>query len=166
MSNEQNDQDKPNNNPNYKSRRVLQEENDQLKTGLEALMARMSALEVSRGTLTVDGIVEALKQERESALSAKLQRELDDARAQIEHLKRPETPTSGVHYSGWVQAKEDCWFPVGGVRKGPHDGIPGEVFEVDMPDYWPGCPFTPVLVKGQDSTGQYITAPHPDFKSH
>jgi hypothetical protein len=160
-------QEKPNNNPNYKSRRVLQEENDQLKAGLDALMARMAALESApRGTVTVDGLVDALKADRESANSARLQRELDETRAQLEDLKRPQTPTSGVPYSGWVQAKEDCWFPLGGYRKGPKEGQPGEIFQVDMPDYWPGCPFTPIIVKGQDADGRYITAPHPDFQSH
>lgn len=155
------------NNPNYKSRKVLQEENDSLKANFAALMARIEALESApRGATSVDDLVSALATDRENANSARLQRELNETRAQLQDLRRPTTPTEGMPYKGWVQAKEDCWFPVGGVRKGPHDGAPGEIFEVDMPDYWPGCPFTPIIVKGKDTSGQFITAPHPDFLSH
>jgi hypothetical protein len=162
-------QDPQPNTPGYKSRRMLQAENDELKTGLAALMERVNALESkpSGGTVTVDGLVAALKQDRESALSARLQQELDAARAQIEDLQRPATPTSpGIPYTGWVQATEDCWFPVGGYRKGPSAEGPGEFFEISMPDYWPGCPFKPMKLEKVNADGSRVFVPHPDFASH
>src|SRR5271154_1919632 len=121
-----------NNNPNYETRRQLQEKLLAEQAKYAALESRLAALE----TRPNQDIKTAIREDREEARSAALERELKAAYDQIEHLNRPQTPTGpGVHYKGWVQAKEDCWFPVGGVRHGPKDGgIPGEVFEVDMPD--------------------------------
>jgi len=153
--------------PGYKTRAMLQEELDAKNAAFADLMARVEALEAKPAVVTsVDAIVEALKQDRETVLSARLQRELDEANRQIEHLQRPQSPTEGIPYSGYVQAKEDCWFPDQGYRRGPKDGEPGEVFQITMPDYWPGCPFTPVEIIGRDPSGRYVVKPHPDFASH
>jgi hypothetical protein len=161
-------QDPQPNTPGYKSRKMLAAENEDLKSGLAALMSRIEALESKPAEgVTVDGLVAALKQDREAALSSRLQQELDAARAQIEDLRRPATPTvPGVPYSGWVQAKEDCWFPVGGYKKGPSAEGPGEFFEISMPDYWPGCPFTPMKLEKVNQDGSRVFVPHPDFASH
>ena len=112
-----------------------------------------------------------MRSDREEVLSAKLQRELDEAKKQIEHLQRPETPTSGIPYAGYVQAREDVWDgkQIWFGPNSPYTKRPGrgDVFYIEMPDYWPGCPFTPVIVTGRDpTTGQEIVAPHPDFQSH
>jgi hypothetical protein len=147
------------------TRKQLQEQLDAERVRNDAIMARLEALESSKGG-TVDDLVKALREDRESAKSAALQKELNDAYAQIDHLKLPQTPTGpGIHYKGWVQAKEDSW-DMTGYHFGPKEGKPGEVFQVDMPDYWPGCPFTPVIIKGTREDGLPITAPHPDFLSH
>lgn len=175
MSNDQNESPSQNDpgTPGYKSRKMLATENEELKTGLAALMARIEALE-SRpvDTAVSDQILSALRQDREEVLSAKLQRELDDARRQIQDLQLQETPTTGVPYKGPVQARADCWDPVNGYKHGPQSPYAarpgyGDVFYVDMPDYWPGCPFVPVIIKGVDpGTGLHIVEPHPDFASH
>ena len=159
--------EKPNNNPTYKSRAVLQAENDELKAGMAAIMDRLAALEANKPASEplVDQIVTALKQDREVTNSARLERELKDAYAQIEHLQRPATPTAGVPYSGWAQAKEDLWDGKL-IRKGPSENGPGEYFQISLPDYWPGCPFTPVVLKQQNPDGSLVFAPHPDFSSH
>ncbi len=120
----------------------------------------------------VDQIVAALRQDREEVLSAKLQRELTEARQQIQDLQLQETPTTGVPYKGPVQARADCWDPVNGLKFGPDSPNAarkgyGDVFNIDMQDYWPGCPFVPVIIKGVDpGTGLLIVEPHPDFASH
>ncbi len=142
----------------YKSRKMLQEELDAKNVQFSELMARIAALESKPDMAT------ALKEDREAALSAKLQRELDEARAQIEHLKRPNSPSSGVPYSGWAQAKEDLWDGKL-IRRGPSAEGPGEYFEISLPDYWPGCPFTPVIRHTNKDGSAYFT-PHPDFASH
>jgi len=146
------------------TRKQLLEQLDAERARNDAMEARMAKLEAAK-PLSTDDIVSALREEREASRSASLQRELDEAYKQIDHLKRPETPTSGTPYKGWVQAKEDSW-DMTGYHWGPKEGKPGEVFRVDMPDYWPGCPFTPVLITGTREDGQPITAPHPDFQSH
>lgn len=149
--------------PGYKSRRILADELARSQAGYAGLLARLEALEAAKSDPTA-AMVEALRQERETVLSARLQRELDEAKKQIEHLKRPETPSNGVPYSGWVQAKEDLWDGRL-IRKGPSSEGPGEYFEISLPDYWPGCPFTPV-VRHQAQDGSAYFTPHPDFKSH
>jgi hypothetical protein len=156
------------NTPGYKSRRMLAAENDELKATLVTLAARLDAIEAKpSATVTVDGLVAALKEDRENALSARLQRELDETRAQLADLRLPQTPTvPGVPYTGWVQATADCWFPMQGYRKGPSQDGPGEYFEISMPDYWPGCPFTPVKLEKVNSDGSRVFVPHPDFASH
>lgn len=156
-----------NNNPNYKTRRQLQEELLASETKFSELMARVAALESAKAPASsTQEIISALREDRETEQSAKLKRELDAAYREIEHLRRPETPTGpGIRYKGWVQAKEDSW-DMTGYHHGPKDGKPGEVFMVDMPDYWPGCPFTPVLVTGSSESGLPIVAPHPEFQSH
>lgn len=158
--------------PGYKSRKMLAAENDELKAGLAALMSRVNALESAKPAPLVDQIVTALKTDRGDARQALLERELREAQEQIAHLQRPETPTVGIPYKGPVQAKADCWDPVNGLKFGPDSpqaprrGF-GDVFYVDMPDYWPGCPFVPVIIKGTDQgTGLPIVEPHPDFQSH
>jgi len=150
--------------PGYKSRRMLSEENDQLRTGIADMMARLEKLESSKSDPAA-ALLEALNKHSETQLSARLQRELDETRKQIEDLRRPQTPNCGVPYCGWVQAKEDSW-DLGGYRHGPKEGRPGEVFQVDMPDYWPGCPFTPVIITGTREDGLPKVEPHPDFQSH
>lgn len=130
----------------------------------DALEARLAALE-AKPTSTQD-IVAAIREDREQATNARLQLELNEAYKQIDHLKRPDTPSGpGIPYRGWVQAKEDSW-DMTGYHYGPKEGKPGEVFRVDMPDYWPGCPFTPVIVTGTREDGLPIVAPNPDFQSH
>ena len=110
-------------------------------------------------------LLEAELESQRNILSEQSQ-ELRSSSEQIDHLKLPQTPTGpGIHYKGWVQAKEDSW-DMTGYHFGPKEGKPGEVFQVDMPDYWPGCPFTPVIIKGTREDGLPITAPHPDFLSH
>lgn len=147
------------------TRKQLQEQLDAERTRNDAIMARLEALEASKPS-SADDIVKALREDRESERSAALQRELTDAYAQIDHLKRPQTPTGpGIMYRGWVQAKEDSW-DMTGYHFGPKEGKPGDVFQVDMKDYWPGCPFTPVIIKGTREDGLPIVAPHPDFQSH
>lgn len=156
----------------YKSRKMLAQENDQLKAGLAEMMARLEKLEARPSTDQTQAIVAALREDRDTAKSARLEQELIEARKQLDAFKRPESPTApGIPYSGWAQAKETLWDGKM-LRRGPADpynpypGV-GEVFEISLPDYWPGCPFTPVIVKGQDpGTGRYIVAPHPDFASH
>ena len=148
------------------TRKQLQEQLDGERARNDALEARMAKLEAAAPVSSVDALVAALKEDRENVRSAALERELNDAYKQIDHLKRPQTPEGpGIPYKGWVRAKEDSW-DMTGYHYGPKDGNPGDVFMVDMPDYWPGCPFTPVIVKGQDENGKYLTAPHPDFQSH
>jgi hypothetical protein len=156
--------------PGYKSRKMLAAENDELKAGLADLMARLEKLE-SRPAGDTQAIVDAIRQDRDTQTSARLQRELDEARKQLDAFKRPETPTSGVPYSGWAQATETLWDGKM-IRRGPSDPYnptpgTGEVFQISLPDYWPGCPFVPVIVKGQDpGTGRYIVEPHPDYARH
>ncbi len=162
------DEQKPNNNPTYKSRAVLQAENDELKVDMAAIMERLSALESQKPSEQpmVQQIVEALKEDRATERSARLERELKEAYAQIEHLQRPATPTAGIPYSGWAQAKEDLWDGKL-IRKGPSENGPGEYFQISLPDYWPGCPFTPVvLLERRNPDGSMVFAPHPDFSSH
>jgi hypothetical protein len=126
------------------TRRQLQEQLDSEKSRNDALEARLAALETARPS-SAQEIVQALREDREQARSVTLEKELREAYVQIDHLKRPQTPEGpGIAYKGWVQAKEDSW-DMTGYHYGPKEGKPGEVFQVDMPDYWPGCPFTPVL---------------------
>jgi hypothetical protein len=140
--------------PGYKSRKVLAEELEAEKARFSALMARIEALEAKP---QAQAIAEAID-------SARLVRELAEARQQIEDLKRPQTPTSGVRYEGLVQATQDCW-DLNGYHFGPKEGKPGDVFHVSMEDYWPGCPFVPVIQK-QAPDGTAFYSPHPDFQSH
>jgi hypothetical protein len=149
--------------PGYKSRKMLAEELAQEQAKYAALLARIEALE-AKPQDTVKALADALKEDRETAASARLQRELAEARAQIEDLKRPQTPTSGVRYEGLVQATQDCW-DLNGYHFGPKEGRPGDVFHVAMEDYWPGCPFVPVIQKHAPD-GSVFYSPHPDFQSH
>jgi len=138
--------EQPNNNPNYLTRK-------QLADRLAAAEAQIAALQAAPV----------------SALEQHLQRELDDARKLIEALGRPQTPTGpGIAYKGAAQAKEDCWFPDTGYHYGPKDGTPGDVFQVNVTDYWPGVPYRPVIVTGTSELGRPIVEPHPDFppRSH
>jgi hypothetical protein len=152
------------NNPGYKSRKMLADELEAEKAKFFALMARIEALEAKPSEPLVGQIVEALRTERLDARSAALERELREAHAQIQDLQRPETPTSGVPYTGLVQATQDCW-DLNGYHYGPKEGKPGDVFTVSMPDYWPGCPFVPVIAhKNPDGSPYYLV--HPDFQSH
>jgi len=146
------------------TRRQLQEQLDAERARNDAMEARLAALEAKPAS--AQDIVSAIREDRESERSAALERELTEARRQIEHLQRPQTPEGpGMPYNGWVQAKEDSWDSTG-YHFGPKDGKPGDVFRVNMPDYWPGCPFTPVVISGTKEDGSPITAPHPDFQSH
>lgn len=153
--------------PNYQTRAMLQDKLDAEKARNDALEARLAKLEAAPPTISsAQEIISALREDRQSERSAALQRELDEAYRQIDHLKRPQTPSGpGIPYSGWAQAKEDLWDGHL-VRQGPKEGKPGEVFQIELPDYWPGCPFTPVIVTGQREDGSYIVKPHPDFQSH
>lgn len=147
------------------TRKQLQDQLDAERARNDAIMKRLEALE-TRGPSSADDIVKALREDRETARTEAMQRELNAAYEQIDHLKRPQTPQGpGTPYKGWVLAKEDSW-DMSGYHYGPKEGKPGDVFQVDMPDYWPGCPFTPVIIKGTREDGLPITAPHPDFLSH
>jgi hypothetical protein len=165
--------DKPNNNPNYKSRRVLADENAQLKEGLAKLMSRIDALEAKPSAAVDTGaIVAALKEDRDTTKSARLELELTEARKQLDAFKRPEAPTGYMPYTGYVMAKEDWWEKSLGYQCGPRNPQAkypgqGDVCHIDTKEYWPGCPFVPVIVKETDPlTGRPIVAAHPDFASH
>jgi hypothetical protein len=158
--------------PGYKSRKMLQAELDAKDALFAELMARVEKLESKPASSDqTQAIVDALRQDRETQKSAALQRELDEARKQLDAFRRPETPSSGVPYSGYAQARETLWDGKS-LRRGPADPYNptpgfGEVFHISMPDYWPGCPFTPVIFKGTDpGSGRPIVEPHPDFASH
>lgn len=148
------------------TRKQLLEQLDAERARNDAIMARLEALETAKAS-TANEIVQALREDREVQESAALKRELAEAYRQIDHLQRPQTPDGpGIPYHGWVLAKEDSWDKTG-YHFGPKDGKPGDVFMVDMPDYWPGCPFIPVIVTGTKEDGiSPIVAPHPDFQSH
>lgn len=146
------------------TRKQLLEQVEGERARNDALEARLAALEAKPAS--TQDLVAAIREDREAVTGAALKRELAAAYEQIEHLKRPQTPEGpGVAYKGWVQAKEDSW-DMSGYHYGPKEGKPGDVFQVDMPDYWPGCPFTPVIIKGTREDGLPITAPHPEFQSH
>lgn len=146
------------------TRNQLREQLDAERARNDTMEQRLAALEAKPAS--TQDIVQALREDRETERSAALQRELNEAYRQIDHLKLPQTPTGpGIPYKGWVIAKEDSW-DMTGYHLGPKEGRPGEVFRVDMPDYWPGCPFTPVIITGTREDQSPITAPHPDFQSH
>jgi hypothetical protein len=93
----------------------------------------------------------------------RLQRELDEARAQIKHLRPDGMPQNYVTYKGHVQATQDWWEPIGGYHFGPQPGKAGEVSYIETNEYWPGCPFVPVIVTGTREDGLPKVEPHPQF---
>ena len=101
-----------------------------------------------------------------SAPDPATQLQLKAALKELDSLRRPAPPTilgdrpKPVPYRGKVQATEDCHF--GGVyHKGPFEGAPGEVFDVDVACLWSDDPYRPVNVRHSDETDQLIVEPNP-----
>ncbi len=159
------EQSKPNNNPGYKSRAVLQAELDAERAKNEGILARLAALEAKPATAPVDAGIAA---------------QLAQAMAELERLKKPQPAPTNVTkptlYTGWVQAKEDCFY-AGAYRNGPLNMGKGDVFQRNHPNgdvfqveeiaLWSDNPFVPVKVRYSDMNEMIVEGneqPHADFR--
>lgn len=109
-------------------------------------------------------VAKALQQQGD-ARSAALQRQLDEANAELAKRSVSGPAPVGaapkyVPYKGYVQATEDC-HSGGFYRKGPKEGDPGDIFDVDVPVLWSDDPYKPVLLKFTD-LGVRFAVDHPD----
>jgi hypothetical protein len=136
----------------------------QLAEKLAAAEAKLAS-QPDIGALVAAEVAKALaaRPKSDDPIIERLQRELDEARAQIKHLRPDGMPQNYVQYKGHVQALQDWWEPTGGYHYGPQPGKPGDVSYIETNEYWPGCPFIPVLVTGTREDGLPKVEPHPQF---